>query len=230
MTLCAAVLAVLAGTACGRSRRPDPFGTVPASARQPERPGGTFRPPKDGRLSLPQLAIYEKVLVAALAQLRNSTGPRGGTPHSLGDTGAAPDLASATELGVDREEYLWIRERVLEAEAAAATARLDTDSIGVLERTLEDLKKRRSTATDDASRRLVDEQISVFGAEVGRLRKEASVPEPLAVRENVRILAPRRGTLEALETEFRALVSPPVVPPRTPASPRAGKPTIPSGL
>lgn len=168
----------------------------------------TYRPPADGRVTRAQVEAYERVLGAAVESMKAHP-PQRSAGTSLGEGETAPDVAAARRERIDPEEYLWVRERVLEAEASVATARLNSDAIAILERTLAELRLRRSAAADEGSRKLLDEQVGIFSGEVERLRREAREPEPPSVRENVKLLEPRRARLEALEDEFRKLSSPP---------------------
>jgi type II secretory pathway component HofQ len=190
-----------------------------------ERVRDTYRPPADGRVTRAQVEAYERVLGAAVASIRAHP-PQRSAGTSLGESETSPDVAAARRERIDPEEYLWVRERVLEAEASVATARLNADAVAILERTLAELRSRRSGAADEGSRKLLDEQVGIFGGEVERLRREAREPEPSSVRENVKLLEPRRARLEALEDEFRKLSAP---PPSASASPTATGPPVPTG-
>ena len=67
------------------------------------------------------------------------------------------EVRAARSLSVPVDEYLWVRERILEAEAASLTAKLNADVLALLEKTLASLRERRSAAPDEASRRRLDE-------------------------------------------------------------------------
>jgi uncharacterized protein YicC (UPF0701 family) len=114
----------------------------------------------------------------------------------------APDLAAARKMDVPEEEFLWIRERVLEAEASATSSKLNGDVVAMLERTLSDLRARRGTAADAPSRQLIDEQIAGFDAELARVRSEAAEPEPEQIKKNLRTLEPYRARITALQAEI----------------------------
>jgi hypothetical protein len=132
----------------------------------------------------------------------------------------AAEMRAARSLSVPVEEYLWVRERIIEAEAAALTAKLNADVLALLERTLATLRSRRSVAPDDASRKLLDEQIASFEAEAARVKREAAEKEPVAIRANLRVLGPYRPRLSAIADEFSHLKAaanpvPPEGPPLT---------------
>jgi len=115
------------------------------------------------------------------------------------------EIRAARALSVPVDEYLWVRERVLEAEAAALTAKLNADVLGLLGRTIDSLRERRATAPDDASRKLLDEQIEAFEAETARVRRESSEEEPASIRENLKVLAPWRKKISATTEELAQL-------------------------
>ena len=184
---------------------PSPADVV-APRRLLDQPRAAFRPPSDGLLKKVQAETYTAVLERAVKSLpaRPAEKPGDGTPSALADEDPllAPDLAAARSMKLDEEEFLWVRERVLEAEAAEMATRLNGDVLAMFDRTLADLRQRRATAADAGSRQLIDEQIATFEAEGARVRKEAAEPEPEQVRANARILQPYRGRIGALQAEL----------------------------
>lgn len=205
--VCLALLAALWG--CGADGGGDLPSGPPASTRSSDAPQASYRPPADRLLRPEQVSLFLSVLERAVA----SPGPA-----SVPATDEAPDAAAAREAGANVEEFTWIRERVLEAEAAVATAKLNSDVLAMLERTLAELRARREGAADDGSRTLLDEQIAQFQTELERVRREARVPEPAHVQRNVRILAPHRARIGELQAELdRRLASlrPATARPRT---------------
>lgn len=116
-------------------------------------------------------------------------------------------MRAARQLAVPPEEYLWVRERILEAEAASITAKLNADVLALLEKTLASLRTRRLAAPDDASRQLLDGQIASFEAEAVRVRREAGEKEPEAVRANLMLLGPWRQRISATSDELVELAA-----------------------
>lgn len=155
-----------------------------------------YRPPADGRLTRAQVEAFLGVLEKLkLDRSRRSEGGllAPGDPLEL----ESPDVAVARERGLNASEYLWVRERVLEAEAAALSERLMAAHLAMLERTLSDLQARRSAAPDEGSRNLIGEQISSFEAEAVRTRREARQKEPETVRANLKTIEPFLSRLDA---------------------------------
>ena len=148
---------------------------------------------------------------------------RGEKPTPGGDPLASvpADVAAARARRVNAEEYLWVKERVLEAEAATMTARLNASALTMLEKTLADLKARRADAADEGSRKLLAEQTAQFEAEAERVRRESKVRESDAVRANMKTLEPYRSRLTAAQD---ALEKPPLKEPdRSATSPASRK-------
>jgi hypothetical protein len=189
------VVAVL-GTVCAGCGSPDTGPGIPVSAplsRAETR--DVYRPPADGRVTAAQVQMYLSILDRVRLDLR------GARPTPAGDplTTVPADVAAARARGVNVEEFLWVKERVLEADAAAMTARLNTSALVLLEKTLGDLKARRADAADEGSRKLLAEQTAQFEAEAERIRRESKVREPDSVRANMKTLDPFRTRLAAAQ-------------------------------
>lgn len=167
-----------------------------------------YRPPADAILTVAQVEAFLKVREATV---RSYSSPGGRAPLegeegiSRATLARAAEMRAARQLSVPPEEYLWVRERILEAEAAAVTASLNADVLALLDKTLVSLRNRRSSAPDEASRQLLDEQIASFEAEAVRVRREAGEKEPEAIRANLRVLAPYRQKISAISDELAEL-------------------------
>lgn len=205
-SLASALLAVALGASACREAAPGP---APTEAR---RPGlstrEAYRPPDDGVLTVPQVETFLKVREATL-RIRATPGGNAPLEGEEGISGAsearAAEVRAARSLSVRVDEYFWIRERILEAEAAAMTAKLNADVLVLLEKTLASLRDRRPAAPDEASRRLLDEQVASFEAEAARVRREAAEKEPDSIRANLALLAPFRSRISAIEDELAEL-------------------------
>ena len=202
-------LAAAAGLArCGGSDAP-PGPPASAPAARAAAPADVYRPPADGRLTPKQIETYLGVLDRVRLDRRagKAAAPQASDPL----TSVPEDLAAARARGVNTEEFLWVKERVLEAEAAAMTARMNASVLAMLEKTIAELKARRADAADEGSRKLVAEQIANFEAEAERQRRESREKEPESVRANVRTLEPFHARLVAAhEALDRPLLPTPV--------------------
>jgi hypothetical protein len=133
---------------------------------------------------------------------RDNPGRRG---HPADETGlAAADLRASQELRVNPKEYAWVRERVLEAEAAAATQTLYQRMAAGREQLLARMRRDRDALTDPERRAAAERQIEDW-----KRGLQASEPAaPAAVRANVALLARYREALARLRAlEERALAA-----------------------
>jgi hypothetical protein len=186
------IVAAAALAGCGESDAP----TAPPSAAPLPRAGASrdvYRPPADGRVTPQQVETYLGVLDRVRLDRKEGKAP----PPSDPLTSVPVDLAAARARGVNTEEFLWVKERVLEAEAAAMTAHLNSSVLAMLDRTLAELRARKADAADEGSRKLVAEQIANFEAEAERVRRESREKEPDSVRANMKALEPFRSRLAA---------------------------------
>lgn len=174
-----------------------------------------YQPPKDGRVTQRQLDQYVAVRDRIRIALRQAP-PPGGRKNEL-DT-AALESRAAAEAAVPLEEYLWVREKILEADAAAAAAKQNADLIAMLDKTVGELKDRKAKASDEGSLKLIAEQLSSFEDELGRIRREAREREPEAVRANLRLLEGSRGRIAPLQDEIDRLRAERVTPRPSPAA------------
>ena len=142
-----------------------------------------------------QVEMFLSVLDRVRLDLRDGRPTPGGDPLSS----VPADVAAARARRVNVEEFLWVKERVLEAEAATMTARLNASALTMLEKTLADLKARRADAADEGSRKLLAEQAAQFEAEAERVRRESKVRESDAVRSNMKTLEPYRSRLATVQ-------------------------------
>lgn len=205
-SLASALLAAALGASACRDAAP-----APASA-EPRRPGlslrEAYRPPEDGVLTTQQVETFLEVRKATV-RVRSTAAGNAPLEGEEGISGAsearAAEVRAARSLSVPVDEYFWVRERILEAEAAAMTAKLNADVLALLEKTLKSLRDRRPAAPDEASRRLLDEQVASFEAEAARVRRESAEKEPESVRANLAVLAPFRSRISAIEDELAEL-------------------------
>ncbi len=183
-----------AGVGCGS---PDANPAAPSSApvARAAEARDVYRPPADGRVTTVQVEIFLSVLDRVRLDRRGEKPTPAGDPLSS----VPADVAAARARGVNVEEFLWVKERVLEAEAATMTARLNASALAMLDKTLADLKARRSDAADEGSRKLLAEQTAQFEAEAERVRRESKVRENDAVRANMKTLEPYRMRLAAAQ-------------------------------
>ncbi len=168
---CAALWALAAG--CGRER-----GSGDHPPARPLPVGGRltrFRPPADGMLTEPQIDRYVRVRRA-----------------SKGRSGRE----AAQAVGVDPEEFAWVRGRILEALVALDTRRVRSAAEETYARTLASLRETRKSARTPETARAIDEQVA--GLERERASFGKLEPLPADVEVNARRIAARRAEVESV--------------------------------
>ena len=172
-----------AGAAAERPERPERAEKLGRPDRAERQDG---RDPRDGRARGATLAgtAGDEAALAALA--------------------AAADLRAAQELKVNPKQYAWVRERVLEAEAAATTQTLYQKMAAGREQLLARMRRNRDALTDPAQREAAEREL----ADWKRGLQAAEPPIAPAVRANIALLARYREPLARLRAlEERALAA-----------------------
>jgi hypothetical protein len=132
-----------------------------------------FRPPGDGLLTDAHIERYIRVRRAA----------KGRT-----------DAQASRAVGIDPDEFAWIRARVAEALLESDRRRVRAASDEVYGKTIASLRETRRGIRDAATARSVDEQIAGLERERASIRRTETVAA--AVASNARKVAPRRAELD----------------------------------
>ena len=176
----ALVFFAAAGLAASACRPAKPERTSSAGAPVAILPAH-FAPPPDGLLTDRHLDLYGKVRRAA----RDRSGRR---------TSSESDAARA--LGVDPDEFAWVRARIVEALVALDATRVREASAQTYARAIASLRETLRSVRDPRTSRTVEAQIAALERErAGIVRR--SDPLPAALAANTRKVAPRRDELEA---------------------------------
>ena len=155
--------------------------------------------PADGRLVDGQVRMYLRerecrIREAAALEAQGSRAAAGG----------AADLRAAQEVKVNPREYAWVRERVVEAEAAATTQALYQKMAAGREQLLARMRRDRDALTDPAQRAAAEREVEDW-------KRGLQAPEPpvaQGVRANIALLARYREPLARLRAlEERALAA-----------------------
>jgi hypothetical protein len=176
-----------------------------------------YDPPADGELTEDQVEMYLavqerawKIRQVAAKKVEEKTRDAEGQDkqvgfldamRSLGDVGdfVTAELRAAQELGHNPAEYQWVQGKVLEAQMARATAGMREQMAGVGNQVVEMLEAQREAATDEETRRQLDEQI----AEARKNFADAQQEDPDAwepgVEHNVELVARYDEKLEELQ-------------------------------
>ncbi len=179
----------LSAGACGRGSPRE----GKAAARLPRIPLIVrFEPPADGLLTDAQIDRYVRVRRAARG-LSAAQGPP--TPSPAQAPRRRSDEEAARAVGVDPEEFVWVRTRILEALVAIDTAQSKSAAEATYARTIASLREAARSVKDRETLRRVEEQIAGLERERGSLK--AGDKPPAAVAANARRVASRRAEIEA---------------------------------
>ncbi len=146
------------------------WGTFPPAALHPH-----FDPPADRLLTDRHLDLYVKVRRAA---------------HDRSEADAA------RALGVDPDEFAWVRARIVEALVALDSARVRQAAAETYARTVASLRQTLKSVRDPQTARTIEAQIG--GLERERAGMRAPDPLPVDIAGNARKVAARRAELEAV--------------------------------
>jgi septal ring factor EnvC (AmiA/AmiB activator) len=156
-----------------------------------------YTPPADGRLTDGQVRMYLKVRERE-CRIREAAA------FEAQRRRAAADLRAAQEVKVNPKEYAWVREQVLEAEAATTTQTLYQKMAAGREQLLARMRRDRDALTDPSQRGAAQREIEDWK----RGLQAAEPPIAPAVRANVALLARYREPFARLRAlEERALAA-----------------------
>lgn len=147
-----------------------------------------FTPPADGRLSEAQIEMFQRVRPREQTILRQ---PGGEPPEA--------EVRAARELGVEPEEYRWVKERIVRA--VLVRYRIAYKDLG-RGRMMRDLILAQTVVGDPAAREEIGRQIAA-------LRDGEPIPDTPALRHNVDLVARHQEQLLRGESfgEIQALLS-----------------------
>jgi hypothetical protein len=164
-------VAVLASS-CRREEKRPPDSAGATSVGAAVRPH--FEPPIDRLLTDRHLDLYVKVRRAARDRSESD---------------------AARALGVDPDEFAWVRARIVEALVALDETRVREASAETYVRTIASLRQTLKSVRDPQTARTIEAQIGGLERERAGMRRPDSVPVDVAA--NARKVAQRRAELEA---------------------------------
>ncbi len=162
-----------AAAACGRGAPANRLARAAAASTERLAQPAVFRPPADGMLTEAQVDRYVKVRRAA----------KGRT-----------DAEASRAVGVDPDEFAWVRSRIIEGLLEADRRRVRAASDEVYGRTIASLRETRRAVRDASIARTVDEQIAGLERERATLRR--AEPVSPALTANARRVAARRAEID----------------------------------
>jgi len=181
------LIPLVAAAGCGREESVAPTPALPAL----ERP---YRAPLDGRLTEAQVQSYVGALRAGAARRAART-----SEASAAGNATRPDEdPGPADRGSGREELLWIRQKVLEAEMrldgrAAARREVEIDRKAIAA-----LRDASAASTDPATRESLARQIADLERRAGEREKEGRKPgDPSETANDALVSRYRRAIGEA---------------------------------
>ncbi len=134
-----------------------------------------FQPPADRLLAPRHLDLYVKVRRAAKDR---------------------SEADAARALGLDPDEFAWVRARIVEALVAGDEARLRDAAAGTYDRTIASLRKTLESVRDRQTASTIQSQIAALERERGGMRRPDPLPSDIAA--NARLVGSRRAEVEAV--------------------------------
>lgn len=181
------LLIALAGfLACGRA--PEARRQAREARRQEQE---RYAAPADGRLSPDQIRAF---LAVAREEVAVRTGAPSPTPG--GDPFFEPEVAAVRKLGLNLEEHLWVKQRIVEAEILSDEIDARRKNAETYRRTLASLRAA-AAAGDPATRETVHRQISELEQEAAANERALRQPPPAAAAANLALVARFRKDLDA---------------------------------
>lgn len=221
LALVAPLAVALAAGGCGRGddeasieERLSETGTMDVLEQAGE---AKYDPPADGELTEGQVEMYIavqerawKIRQVAAKKVEEKTKDAEGQDQqvgffdamrSLGDVGdfVTAELRAAQELGHNPAEYQWVQGKVIEAQMARATAGMREQMAGVGDQVVEMLEAQREAATDEETRRQLDEQIAEAKQNFAEAQQEDEDAWEPGVEHNIELVAKYDEKLEQLQ-------------------------------
>lgn len=180
---------LVAAAGCGRE---EPLARTPAALPAVER---LYRPPANGRLTETQVQSYVASLRSAAARRTEGSPAPGVSPRSSPGPDEEP---GSFEGGTGREELLWIRQKVLEAETRLDERAAARREVEIDRRAVAALRDASAASTDPATRQSLARQIADLERRAVDREKEGRKPgDPSDAANDVLVSRYRRAIAEA---------------------------------
>src|SRR5262249_17287022 len=164
---------LLLALACGQSREaPRPLDR-PSAALGRLAIAPRFQPPADGQLTDAMIDRYVRIRAAAKGR---------------------SETEAARGFGMDSDELVWVRARIIEALAALDTRKVRMASEESYSRAIAPVRRTRDGARDKETLKTLNEQIAALEKEKASLKALEALPTPIVA--NSRRVAARRADLE----------------------------------
>lgn len=180
----------------------------------------TYDPPQDGRLSDAQVQMYlkvreheKKIAEVAKAELKKHSeeakkkGDRsiGGFMEGMKALGSAADfltadIRAAKDLGYNTQEYLWVKQQILEASTAQMAEQFSTAMAANFDKAYTEAKKAHDEASDEQTKKLYADVLAGYDKSKQEMTAQQDV-DP-AVAHNRQILSKYENVLNAFAHEL----------------------------
>lgn len=186
-----------------------------------------YDPPADGKLTDAQVQMYLKVrqremeLAKVAGEDLKEKEREAGKAAEEGSVASAlkgldalrslgnyltADVRAAQELGFNSAEYLWVKEKVVEANVEKLTQNMAAGFRKSLEEGLVELKEQRQSTNDENARSFLDSQIAGMEEQLAAMDAEqSSSEEQAALKANQELLAKYADQLNVIEDALKKM-------------------------
>jgi hypothetical protein len=179
-----------------------------------------YDPPKDGKLTEAQVQTYLKVrehekdiAKAALQKANEHAKAADASKHSLSGVMegfktmsaaaefATADIRAARDLGVNTQEYLWVKGQIMAASAAAFTESMTTAISTQIDASRAQMQKAYDEAKDEQTKQMYKQMLDGYEKSAKESKQATEAVDP-AVAYNRQILKKYDTELAAFTTEL----------------------------
>jgi hypothetical protein len=181
-----------------------------------------YAPPSDGKLTDSQMQMYLKVREKekAIAQVaKKEAQAHADAAKKAGDKSIAgmmegfktlgsaadmltADIRAAKELGINTQEYLWVKSQVMTASSAAMMAKMSEATNASFDSAYTQMKKSYDEAADDQTKKMYKEMLDNYDKQRAEMKQNAASNITPAVAANQQLIAKYDGALNAVAAEL----------------------------
>lgn len=182
----------------------------------------SYDPPADGKLTDAQVRMYLKVRehekkIAQVAKEeatkhaekskkageKSFAGMMEGfkTLGSVADMMTA-DLRAAKDLGYNSQEYVWVKQQILEVSTTAMAEKMTEAMSANFDQAYDQAKKAHDEATDEATKKMYAEMLATYDQSRKEFAEQQKQNENSAVAHNRRLLAKYENEMNAFAQEL----------------------------
>lgn len=182
----------------------------------------TYDPPADGKLTDAQVRMYLKVRehekkIAQVAkdeakqhaEKAKKAGEKSiaGMMESFKTLGSVADMVTADiraakDLGYNTQEYLWVKQQILEVSTSAMAEKMSEAMSANFEQAYQQAKKAHDEATDETTKKMYAEMLATYDQNRKELAEQQKQNENSAVAHNRRLLSKYENEMNAFAQEL----------------------------